>query len=86
MKKLIAAIAIVILVLIPLTLCVSAKSAEETFFILFIEAEDCELTVIRFIDGNTGAIGKMIVEAESDPDSFTVKFSASPPTERMCCG
>lgn len=73
MKKLIAAIAIVILVLIPLTLCVSAKSAEETF-ILFIEAEDCELDGYKIIDGNTGAIGKMIV-AESDPDSFTVKFS-----------
>lgn len=73
MKKLLAAFITAALILVPLALNITAKSAEETF-ILFIEAEDCELDGYKIIDGNTGAIGKMIV-AESDPDSFTVKFS-----------
>jgi hypothetical protein len=73
MKKLLAALISAALMLMPFVLNTAAKSAEDTF-ILFIEAEDCELDGFAAVDGITGAVGKMILGG-SDPDSFTVNFS-----------
>jgi len=72
MKKLLAALISAALMLMPFVLNTAAKSAEDTF-ILFIEAEDCELDGFAAVDGITGAVGKMILGG--DPDSFTVNFS-----------
>lgn len=53
----------------------SAKTAQQTFM-KFIEAEDCTLDGYTIVDGNSGAVGKMITGTEADTQSFTVTFDA----------
>jgi hypothetical protein len=64
---------LVIFVIISLAAAVSAKTAQETFM-LFLEAEDCTLDGYTIVDGNKGAVGKMITSAVKDTDKFTVSF------------
>ena len=66
-------ILIAIIVIASLAMSVSAKSAQETFM-LFLEAEDCALTGYTAVDGNKGAVGKMISSTVKDEDKFTVSF------------
>ena len=61
---------------LSLSLCfnVSAKTAAETF-ILFIEAEDCVMDGYTIVDGNAGAVGKMITTDTPNEQFFTVNFT-----------
>ncbi|MCL2159021.1 MAG: hypothetical protein FWH48_09835 [Oscillospiraceae bacterium] len=52
---------------------VLAKSARDTY-INFIEAEDCVLDGYVAVEGNAGAIGKMILAEVPNEQSFTVNF------------
>lgn len=66
-------ILIAIIVIASLAMSASAKTAQETFM-LFIEAEDCALAGYTAVDGNKGAVGKMISSTVKDEDKFTVSF------------
>lgn len=72
MKKLFLVL-IAVFIMASLTVSVFAKTAQETFM-LFIEAEDCILNGYTVVDGNKGAVGKMISSAVKDEDKFTVSF------------
>jgi len=73
MKKFLMAILLVTLVC-SLTFGATAKTAEETF-ILFIEAEDCVMDGYWVVDGNAGAVGKMITCDTANDQKFTVNFN-----------
>ncbi|MHB1151754.1 MAG: carbohydrate-binding protein [Eubacteriales bacterium] len=66
-------ILIAIFIIASLAMSVTAKTAQETFM-LFLEAEDCTLNGYTIVDGNKGAVGKMITSTVNNEDTFTVSF------------
>jgi len=76
MKKLfnISILLIIVICALNLNLTIIAKDAADTF-ILFIEAEDCEMGGYTVVAGNKGAVGKMITCDTANEQTFTVNFT-----------